>query len=965
MGAGASADAPSFDDIDISKWSKEQVADEVAGLGKAFEEYKEMAIDNEIDGKALAVLTGEDLESAGMDKRLHREAILAKVQELSSSRAAAGPDARTELRRPTFVPPKDLAASAEARARLLALEAELAAAPAADAMAAEQHAAIEDCFGAVRAVLDDAVAQADVDELRTVLMTEGGLHRDAYAACHAIVATDDGYECFLAAAKDAEARFPGVHGGARLCFQSVAQLGALYEQARKVLPLFQQQMRTIADSFAHLPSGKHGEPRVKLHFGDLKHLYRCMEKMCFKQGENRYQCESVCDVVRCIVECDDVGLMEQVLQAISSCPELAVQRVKDRANKLTSMKWMDIMMNVTLVGDGYSHVCEIQVVHSKMLVARSGLGGHQPYARLRGAAEILEVLGVDVPLFGAAAAAIPSAVPDLPDVMCERSSVVAELRKRLFEESDGTAAVSLSSVKSTKLATHGQGGVGKTTMAVAIVHDATVRRSFERIAWVSVGEAPAIMEMQRALFAQLMGKPMMAKDDATADSQLEELQAACKGKRWLVVLDDVWDRVHEKLLNCVDAESASKLLVTTRIRGLLAGCDEVSLNLMTHSESVDLLLRTGAVEDLTDAEANTAAAHIADLCGHLPLYLSICGGIIADFEGGAEWQAELVEMLKEDRVGVMDDAGDDDTAGRIVDASLSSLKNKDAEMLFQSLAVCPEDVLVPVPVAQLLCKADSDNSSKTTPIVVRRSLKKLLDRNLLQGSTTAGVQMHDIVRDLMRARLGDEGAIRTKQRAFVAEVAASCPAEGWASDDDVARYAAKALRQHMCEALLPNPAEDTEAQAWLDVSNDVLSHLFVRCAADAFGPAQLIALGERCEAAGQALVAAKRFTSAAMTDVLSHVGHSGFHKSVAAGTSAGDDVPAEIDLLMRAVELLVGVEQSTETRILEVALRGRIGGRLPFTHPFNAKSPARMLKLIEAGVEVVSPTMKIAIGFAR
>ena len=64
MGAGASAEAASFDDI--TKWSREKVAEEVAGLGKAFEEYKAMVITNDIDGKALASLTNEDLEGAGI-----------------------------------------------------------------------------------------------------------------------------------------------------------------------------------------------------------------------------------------------------------------------------------------------------------------------------------------------------------------------------------------------------------------------------------------------------------------------------------------------------------------------------------------------------------------------------------------------------------------------------------------------------------------------------------------------------------------------------------------------------------------------------------------------------------------------------------------------------------------------------------------------------------------------------------
>ena len=91
MGAGASTGAPLSDDIDISKWSKEQVAEEVAGLGTAFQEYKEMVLANDIDGKTLAILTSEDLEGAGMEKSLHRKKILAKVEELSSSQAAIKP----------------------------------------------------------------------------------------------------------------------------------------------------------------------------------------------------------------------------------------------------------------------------------------------------------------------------------------------------------------------------------------------------------------------------------------------------------------------------------------------------------------------------------------------------------------------------------------------------------------------------------------------------------------------------------------------------------------------------------------------------------------------------------------------------------------------------------------------------------------------------------------------------------
>ena len=76
-------------------------------------------------------------------------------------------------------------------------------------------------------------------------------------------------------------------------------------------------------------------------------------------------------------------------------------------------------------------------------------------------------------------------------------------------------------------------------MAVVAVNDPAVREAFDRIGWVSIGQTPAILDMQRALFRQLTGDNMPVKSDATVESQLADLKAACVGKRWLIVLDDV------------------------------------------------------------------------------------------------------------------------------------------------------------------------------------------------------------------------------------------------------------------------------------------------------------------------------------------------------------------------------------------------------------------------------------------
>ena len=98
-------------------------------------------------------------------------------------------------------------------------------------------------------------------------------------------------------------------------------------------------------------------------------------------------------------------------------------------------------------------------------------------------------------------------------------------------------------------------------------------------------------------------------------------------------------------------------------------------------------------------------------------------------------------------------------------------------------------------------------------VSIRRWLKKLLDRNLLQGNINEGVCMHDIVRDLMRERIGDEDAIGERQRTVVEAFARICPADGWLTGDSVGRYATLALREHMKDALLPDPLANIDANS--------------------------------------------------------------------------------------------------------------------------------------------------------
>jgi hypothetical protein len=181
------------------------------------------------------------------------------------------------------------------------------------------------------------------------------------------------------------------------------------------------------------------------------------------------------------------------------------------------------------------------------------------------------------------------------------------------------------------------------------------------------------------------------------------------------------------------------------------------------------------------------------------------------------------------------------------------IKDESICLAFLALGVCPEDVLVVLPVAQLICDAEPQLAGKLNAVVLRRSIKALVDRHLLQGNIASGVQMHDVVRDLVRSRLGGEDGIRVKQRAVVRAFVAACPAGGWPSNDAVGQYAALALATHMAEAMFPNLFDDEEAQAWLLHSEEAI----VSNIATVLGSAKLSELSAAKEAAGDLVGAAR------------------------------------------------------------------------------------------------------------
>lgn len=98
------------------------------------------------------------------------------------------------------------------------------------------------------------------------------------------------------------------------------------------------------------------------------------------------------------------------------------------------------------------------------------------------------------PSTGSALASLSPEVPTLPDGFITRPDLIKAIKHAVLHNVDARATAVTAPAKkalgpTNTTTTQGMGGVGKTTITAALVHDDEVRAAFKIICWVSVGQA--------------------------------------------------------------------------------------------------------------------------------------------------------------------------------------------------------------------------------------------------------------------------------------------------------------------------------------------------------------------------------------------------------------------------------------------------------------------------------------------
>jgi DNA-binding SARP family transcriptional activator len=363
---------------------------------------------------------------------------------------------------------------------------------------------------------------------------------------------------------------------------------------------------------------------------------------------------------------------------------------------------------------GIDPSAELTDLHQRILEGDSSLAPPQGYVA-PGTPEILRP------------AQLPATVPDFTG----RDAFVRELGDQLAAASLGSGVMAVSAVA-------GIGGVGKTTLAVQVAHNA--REAFPDgqlyVDLQGTSSRPSEPEAVLGSFLRALGMPDAAIPDSLAD-RAALYRSTLAGRRVLALLDNAYDAAQIRQL--LPGTPGCAALVTSRVRMVdLAGAHLVDLDVMSPEES--LLLFTRVVGEERIRSERQASLDVVAACGFLPLAIRIAAARLA---ARRTWTVSVLADKLADRRRRLDELRAGDLAVKATfDLGYDHLSPAQARAFrLLSLAEGPD---ISLDAAAAVLDLDRYRTEEL--------LEALVDISLIESAAPARYRFHDLLRLYARER---------------------------------------------------------------------------------------------------------------------------------------------------------------------------------------------------------------------
>ncbi|XBH71451.1 hypothetical protein VPH35_098903 [Triticum aestivum] len=336
----------------------------------------------------------------------------------------------------------------------------------------------------------------------------------------------------------------------------------------------------------------------------------------------------------------------------------------------------------------------------------------------------------------------------------------------------------------------GMGGLGKTTLAKMVYNDHRVQQHFHLSMWHCVSEnfeakvtcnLPDTIEMLRGRLQEVIGQ-----------------------KRYLLVLDDVWNEEERKWeddlkpLLCSVGGTGSVVVVTCRnqqVASIMGTLGPHKLACLSEDDSWELFSKKSFSNGVEErAELVAIGKHIVKKCRGLPLALKTMGGLMSSKQLVQEWEA-----IEKSSIG-------DNIRGKdeILPILKLSYRHLTAEMkqCFAFCALFPKDFEMEKDTLIQLWIANGFIQEEGTMDLTQKGesiFRDLVWRSFLQDVKTKklysvgtryeeiGCKMHDLMHDLVKDVTDEYATIEEliQQKAMIKDVRHMTTVYAWSEEEHV------------------------------------------------------------------------------------------------------------------------------------------------------------------------------------
>ncbi|GMJ05230.1 hypothetical protein like AT4G27190 [Hibiscus trionum] len=296
----------------------------------------------------------------------------------------------------------------------------------------------------------------------------------------------------------------------------------------------------------------------------------------------------------------------------------------------------------------------------------------------------------------------------------------------------------------------GMGGVGKTTI-MKLINNQLLKENakFNIVIWITVSKETSIKILQNRI-ARAIDVSLSEDDDETKRAGIIYEMMTQKG-RYVLILDDVWDKISLEEIGVPEPCDGSKLVVTTRSLDVCRyfGCREIRMPTLRKQDALNLFLEKVGHDVLSYEGLSPIVESVSEQCGGLPLAIVTVASSMKGVSDIHEWRNAFNELNKQVK-GVN---GLDEKVFQQLMFSYNRLEDVTLKHCFLCCALYPEDYDISIYKLFELWTSEGFmegmDSSQAELDRAHTILNKLKNNCLLEkGAFHSGVKLHDLVRNM-------------------------------------------------------------------------------------------------------------------------------------------------------------------------------------------------------------------------